>query len=100
MYPYGLKENLIVRLELDSSEKVILCTEDTSATYQLSDISLEYDAVFHEPYATTIGEMCTGTTLILYTWLTSIHCQALSKKDTTWKIEVNNLSVRSLQGLL
>ena len=30
VYLYGLEENLIVRLELNSSEKVILCTEDTS----------------------------------------------------------------------
>ena len=29
VYSYGLKKNLIVRLELNSSEKVILCTEDT-----------------------------------------------------------------------
>ena len=29
IYPYGLKQNLIVRLELNSSKKVILCTEDT-----------------------------------------------------------------------
>ena len=48
VYPYGLKEDLIVRLELNSSEKVILCTGDTSATYKLSDISLEYDAIFDE----------------------------------------------------
>ena len=40
VYPYELKENLVVRLELNSSEKVILCTGDTSATYKLSDISL------------------------------------------------------------
>ena len=32
VYPYGLKEDLIVRLELNSSEKVILCIGDTSAT--------------------------------------------------------------------
>ena len=100
VYPYGLKEDLIVRLELNSSEKVILCTGDTSATYKLSDIPLEYDAIFDEPYATTIGEMYTGTTSISYTNVTSIHYQTLSKKDTTWKIDVNNLSVRSLQGLL
>ena len=31
VYPYGLKEDLIVRLELNSSEKVILCTADTNA---------------------------------------------------------------------
>ena len=100
VYPYGLKENLIVRPELNSSEKVILCTGNTSATYKLSDFSLEYDAIFDEPYATSIGEMYTGTTSIPYTKVTSIHYQTLSKKDTTWKIDVNNLSVRSLQGLL
>ena len=100
VYPYGLKEDLIVRLELNSSEKVILCTGDTSATCKLSDFFLEYDAIFDEPYATTIGSMYTGTKSIPYTKVTSIHYQALSKKDTTWKIDVNNLSFRSLQGLL
>ena len=69
-YPYELKEDLIVRLELNSSEKVILCTGDTNATYKLSEISLEYDAVFDEPYATSIGEMYTGTMLIPYTKVT------------------------------
>ena len=82
VYPYGLKEDFIVRLELNSSE-IILCTGDTSATYKLSDISLEYDAIFDEPYDTTIGEIYTGTTSIPYTKVTSIHYQTLSKKDTT-----------------
>ena len=100
VYPYGLKEDLIVRLELNSSEKVILCTGDTSATYKLSDISLEYDAIFDKPYATSIGEVYAGTTSIPYTKVTSIHYQPPSKRDTTWKIDMNNLSVRSLQGLL
>ena len=100
MYPYGLKERLIVRNELNSAEKVILCTGDTKAIYELSDVSLEYDAIFDEPYATTIGEIYGGTTSIPYTKVTSIHYQTFSKKDANWKIEVNNLSVRSLRGLL
>ena len=100
VYRYGLKEDLIVRLELNASEKVILCIGDTSATYKLSDISLEYDAIFDEPYATSIGEMYIETTSIRCIKVTSIHYQTLSKKDTTRKIDVNNLSVRSLQGLL
>ena len=100
VYPYGLKEDFIVTLELNSSQKVILCTGVTSATYTLSDISLEYDAIFDEPSATSIGEMYTGTTSIPYTKVTSIHYQTFSKKDNTWKIDVNNLSVLSLQGLL
>ena len=100
MYPYGPKEDLIVRLELNSSEKIILCTRDTSATYKLLDISLEYVAIFDQPYATSIGELYTGTTSVPYTKVTSIRYQTLSKKHTTWKIDVNNLSVRLLQGLL
>ena len=100
MYPYGLSEDLIVRLELKSSEKVILCTGGTSATYQLSDISLEYDTSYDEPYATTRGEMYTRNTLILYTKVKLIHYQTLSKKDTNSKIDVNNPSVYSLQILL
>ena len=37
---------------------------------------------------------------IPYTKVTSIHYQALSEKDTVWKIDVNNPSLQSLQGLL
>ena len=47
-----------------------------------------------------MGEMYTGTTSIPYTKVELIHYQALSKKDTIWKTDVNNLSVRSFQGLL
>ena len=75
VYPYGLKERLIVRIELNSSEKVILCTKDTNATYELSDISLEYDTIFDDPYTTAIDEMYTGTTSIPYTKVASIHYQ-------------------------
>ena len=39
-------------------------------------------------------------TLITYTKVTAVHHQALSKKTDNWKIDINNLSVRSLQGLL
>ena len=33
VYPYGLKEDLIARIELNSAKHVILCTEDTNALY-------------------------------------------------------------------
>ena len=46
-----------------------------------------------------MNKIYSGITSIPYTKITSIHYQTLSKKDTTWKIDVNNLSVRSLQGL-
>ena len=80
---------LIVRLTLNS-EKVNLCSEDLAATCKLSD----------KRYATTIGELYARTTSIPYTKVISINCQTLSKNDTIWKTDVNNLSNRSLQGLL
>ena len=73
VFPYELKEDLIVRLELNSSEKVILCSGDTAEKCKLSDISLEYNAIFDEPYATTIGELYAGTKSIPYTKVTPIH---------------------------
>ena len=42
VYPYGVKEDLIVRLELNYSEKVILCTGDTAATYKFSDLYVTF----------------------------------------------------------
>ena len=94
VYPSGLKENVTEKIELNSLQKVILCTGDTSPTYKLLDILLEYDIIYDIPYATSIGEMYVKTS-IPYTKVTLIHYQALSKKDTNWKIDVNNLSTRS-----
>ena len=39
-------------------------------------------------------------TSIPYTKVTSIHYETLNKKDSTWKIDVNSIYIRSLQGLL
>ena len=49
-------------------------------------------------YATSIREMHITEMAIPYTNATSIHYQALSKKDIVWKIDVNNLSVWSLRS--
>ena len=64
IYPYGLKERLFIRIELNSVKNVLLCTRGTNATYKLSDISLEYDAILDGSYATAIGEMYTEKTSI------------------------------------
>ena len=96
VYPYGLKEDLSITIELNSAKEVILFTGDTNAVYKISDIILEYGATFEDLYATSIKEAYIRGMLIPYTKVTSIHYQALSKKDIVWTIDVNNLSVRSL----
>ena len=98
-YPYGLREDLIARLELNSAEKILLASGDTAATYKISHIALEYDAIFDLEYAAMFENLYSETS-IPYTKVTAVHHQALSKKNENWKIDINNLSVRSLQGLL
>ena len=100
VYPYGLKERLFIRIKLNLAKNVLLCKGDTNPIYKISDIFLEYDAIFDKSYAKGIGEMFIGTMSIPYTKVTSIHYEALSEIDIVWKIDVNNLSVKSLQGLL
>ena len=98
-YPYRLLEDLIARLELNSAKKILLASGDTAATYKISDIALEYDAIFDLEYATMFENLYRETS-IPYTKITAVHHQTLSKKSENWKIDINNLSVRSLQGLL
>ena len=74
---------MIVRLEVNSSEKAILCSEDTAATYKLSDISLECGAIFDKPYVTAIGELYAGTMSIAHNTVTSIDYQTLYKEALT-----------------
>ena len=109
-YPWILTVSRILYTIMDSMKiwftwiyffwKVIFCSGDTAATYKISNTSLEYDAIFEKRYATTIVDLYTEITLIQYIKVTSIHCLILSKKDTTWNIDINNLSVCSLQRLL
>ena len=91
--PYGLREDLIARLELNSAKKILLASGDTAATYKISDIALEYDAIFDLDYAAMFENLYSETS-IPYTKVTAVHHQALSKKSENWR------SVRSLQGLL
>ena len=98
-YPYGLREDLIARLELNSAKKILLASGDTAATYKISNIALEYNAIFDLEYATMFENLYKETS-IPYTRVTAVHHQVLSKKNENWKIDINNLSVRSLQGLL
>ena len=73
VYPYGFKEDLIVSLQFNYSEKVIFSSRDSEAAYKLSDTSLEYDAISDEHYVTTIEELYAGTASVSYTKVTLIH---------------------------
>ena len=56
-YPYGLKEDLTITIELNSAKDVILCTGYSNAIHKISHIILEYHTIFDDPYTTSIREM-------------------------------------------
>ena len=58
---------------MNSSGKVILNSKKNVATYTLSDISLEYDAIFDKRYATKIVELYAGAALIPSIKATSMY---------------------------
>ena len=53
--PYYLHEDLIVTIELNKSEKVMLCFDDNAATYTISDIALEYDGIIDAQYMENVS---------------------------------------------
>ena len=84
-YPYGLRQDLIARLELNSAEKILLARRDTAATYKISNIALEYDAIFDLDYAAMFENLYSENS-IPYTKVTAVHHQALSRKMKTGKL--------------
>ena len=79
-YPYGLRENLIARLELNSAKKILLASGDTAETYKISDIALEYDTIFDLDYVAMFENLYSETS-IPYTKVTAVYHQTLSKKN-------------------
>ena len=54
---YYLHENLTVISDLNKPEKIIFCSGDTAATYAISDISLEYDAIINAVYMEKVSRI-------------------------------------------
>lgn len=69
---------------------MILRGRDTAKTYKFSDISLEYNTIFDEPYVTTLDEIYAGTASIPHINVISGHYRHYLKK-MTWKIDVKNI---------
>ena len=84
-YPYGLREDLIARLELNSAEKILLASGDTAATYKISDIALEYDAIFDLDYAAMFENFYSETS-IPYTKVTAYIIRPYQRKMKTGKL--------------
>ena len=57
LYPYGLREDLFLWLELNTPETLLLCTGETVATYKLQDISLKCCDIFYANFPSILSNM-------------------------------------------
>ena len=53
--PYYLHKDLVVVIELKKPEKLMFCSGDTAATYAISDIPLENDAIMDAGYTERVS---------------------------------------------
>ena len=74
------KNGFLARLKHYPPEKGILFSRDIPATYMLSNIFLEYDAIYEKGNAIIMIDLDSGTRSVSYTKVTSMHCQTQSKK--------------------
>ena len=78
---------------------MLLVTGDTSATYKITDICLEFDKIIDVELASTIKENYETGYDIPFDKITRIHYEKLSKKDTIWKLKIDSITAASLRGI-
>ena len=79
VFPYYLDEDLIVMMELNKSEKVMLCSDDAAVTYTASDIALEYNSIIDAAHKEKVSRAQRKSSYP-YTRVTRLSYQILGKK--------------------
>ena len=93
-----LKNRLSYELTFNPYGRVVVST-DTSASYTISDINLEFDVVSSPELAQMITNKYGGKSVVLYDRVVYHTMESLNKSDTIWKIYLNP-HVRSMTGIL
>ena len=99
LHAFSLREDIVVRITLASPLKVLLITGDTSATYKIINICLEFDKIIDIELTSTIRLNYEIGYDIPFDKITRIHYNKLSKKDTIWKITIGSITTSSLRGI-
>ena len=97
LYQYGLGSHLTYELTFANYSDVIKST-DTDATYTISDISLELDAIVNASLASQIRTEYMKSS-ILYDRILRARIIPLNNSDTSFSIDINSPS-KSLKGVL
>ena len=97
-YQAGLNDRLTFEFTFNDYGRVITST-DISASYTITNISLEFDVVNNPDLARQKRMQYMGQTVVLYTRVLRHRKLALDKSNVTWNINLNT-PARSLKGIL
>ena len=97
-YQAGLNDRLSFELTFNDYGRVITAT-DATATYQITNIALEFDVVTNRDLARRKHQQYMSQTVLLYTRILRHRKLALNKSDVTWNLNLNT-PARSLKGIL
>ncbi|CAG2197069.1 unnamed protein product [Mytilus edulis] len=97
-YQAGLGDRLEYELTFNNYSNVIKST-DTSASYTIKNICLEFDMVTDAELARQIRQQVNGKMVILYDRILRHRKITKNKSDTLWNINLN-VPARSMKGIL
>ena len=98
-YQSALGDRLEYELTFNDYSRVIKATGDTTASYTIENISLEYDMVTELELARMIRDQYTRRLAILYDRVLRHRKLTKNKSDTLWNINLN-VPARSMKGIL
>ena len=97
-YQAGLGDRLEYELTFNDYNKVVKST-DSSASYLVKNISLEFDMVSDPELARLIHQQISGKMVIFYDRILRHRKLMKNKSDTLWNINLN-IPARSMKGIL
>jgi len=98
-YQSALGDRLEYELTFNDYSRVILADGDTSASYTIENISLEFDMVSQPDVARMIRNQYAGRLSMLYDRVLRHRKINCNKSDTLWNINLN-VPARSMKGIL
>ena len=98
-YQSALGDRLEYELTFNDYSRVIRATGDADSSYDIENISLEYEIVTQPELARMIASQYNGRLAILFDRILRHRKISRDKSDTLWNINLN-VTARSMKGVL
>jgi hypothetical protein len=95
----GLGDRLEYELTFNDHSRVVVATDDTTASYAIDGISLEFEVVTSEELSRHVRAMYNSRTSILFDRVLRHRKIVFNKQDPLWNINLN-VPMRSCKGIL